>query len=407
MMISNNKGYAFVGAIALVAILSIAAVGFINVIMNGIRNETQSFENDKAFFAAEAGFMLGTSWVNDSVNWEDLELLAEEAVEADIIPDLTINGYDIEIDIIKLETDVTIRSTAKSKNELGYDKVITQNAEEGPAYPPNTQAFEYAMMSEGVIKIEEYIRDGAASSIHSNDALKIEEDVEADISSSVKIEVLDTVTGNVTAPEIENESVITGTENEQAVAEIPFPDIDLTPFKNIADANSQKYTTVAGLVSGVPETIPGGVVWLDATGIDIVELGGLTINGTLIISGTEGMTLLTGGTLTGPSEGFAIACETGDIKIEEAAEINGLIYAKDGCCKMESNGTFSGQILAKGRATPHVQMDMPTIPGPVKLEIEQSISFDYQKIIPLIPGTSGKGILVGGTWIENNNIPVE
>ena len=70
---------------------------------------------------------------------------------------------------------------------------------------------------------------------------------------------------------------------------------------------------------------------------------------------------------------------------------------------MESNGTFTGQILAKGRATPYTGMNMPAIPAPVKIQVEQSISFNYQKIIPTRnAGGGGSAQMVAGSWQETN-----
>jgi len=62
---TRNDGSTLVGAVAISALLAIAAAGLIGVSRNTVSQEVDSFNDARAYNAAEAGIMIGANWMNN------------------------------------------------------------------------------------------------------------------------------------------------------------------------------------------------------------------------------------------------------------------------------------------------------------------------------------------------------
>jgi len=388
--LNRQDGSALIGAVALALVMAISGLGYLYLSINTARADLVERDESRAFWAAESGMLLGAKWLKDSANAYAAKRLSPGSSMDNIIPNYMQNGYNVEVNIIRKNIGVAIQSTALCSNDLGFKKRITRDAITSSGAPFDTLAFNHAMFSDGTLtgKAAGTICDaaGATSSIHSNNAvdfdLKKDETVNANVSSTVSVSISgksgSEVQGHVCAPTITGKTYITGSWSEETVSHIPFPDIDLTPWYNVASANGQVYNSI----NDVPDPCnpPGGVVWVKGGG----TVNNITINGSLIMEG-EGVTFHA--TVNAPVGGFALACLSGEIKVNAGATINGLIYAKNGNFHLNGHSNICGQVLAKGTILANGTGD-----------------FTYSKGVPIIPGGGGGNsfALVTGSWQEIN-----
>jgi hypothetical protein len=397
MKLSNDRGYALIGAIAITAVLTIVVLGFVNVVMNEVENEKVYHNNDRSFFSAESGLMLGAKWIEDPVNWSSFETMVEGASNDNVFPDLLINDYVVQVDIVKLDTGLIILSTAMSLSDLGYNKMLSQEGREDDGLPANLDAFDYAIICDGVFNF------GGCGSITSEDAsgsalLHSNSDItvcgsangDLDITSStyVNLENKLTVEGSVTAPDISmhKKAVVTEGSTVDSVDEITIPDIDLSPWYNVAAANNEVYT--GDYSTSMSYTPDGGVLWVYGN-VRLEGGPGTTFNGMIIATGN--IEILGQVNVITPENGFAIASEGGDILNSSSGKIQGLIYTKDGDYTQDANGAVEGQIIVNGSITKKGCSDVIV----------------YKKYLPVDPNNNGNigGCLVAGTWKEANVIP--
>jgi Tfp pilus assembly protein PilX len=382
----SQSGSALVGAVVISVILTFMAVGYLQVSTSVSNDESQTLKDAKAFYAAEAGMDMGYTWLKTSTNFNQTTALSTGGIINNIIPNLQVNGVTVQVDLVKGASNVTVRSTAQTSSMLHYNKVVSQAVTSGPPFP--TGAFDYAIVCGGTF---DFGGSGGITSnlkLHSNGALTITGDASAnlDVSSSTSISMGNkTLNGSVTAPvlTINAGGTVTGTKTTTAVAVVTIPDIDLTPYYNIALANSQVYT---GTFTNANFTPPGGVVWVNG---DVRFSGGpgTHFNGTIIATGS--ISSIAGQVdVNGPAGGLAIAAITGDIKITTSGAIDGLVYAKNGSYEQTANGNLKGQLIAKGNVKKGGTSD----------------AVIYAKADPTIVagGSSATCSYVVGTWAETN-----
>jgi hypothetical protein len=126
-MTADNRGSVLIGVIGLAIVMAIAALGYLQLSATTANGEITELHESRAFWAAEGGMLLGAQWLNDSGNVVSVsDLWAGESMD-DILPDFALNGYDVDVDIIRTAGGATIRSTVPSHAVLGYDKVVSQN----------------------------------------------------------------------------------------------------------------------------------------------------------------------------------------------------------------------------------------------------------------------------------------
>jgi hypothetical protein len=394
MKLFNNKGYALIGGIAICAIMTITAVGLVNVVMNEVENEEMAYKNDQSFLAAESGLMLGALWVNDSLVWANLHHVAVGVEIQDIVPKLVINGYPVQVNILKLDSCVTINATAQSSGEINYNKMVSQDADKNP--PFDTTAFDLTMYSDGVFDFggcgDISSPDGSPAKVHSNNEIIVRGDAKGkmDISSSVQITVPTnaTIEGSGIAPVFDMHAQAKFTEGITVadVPKVPFPEIPLEPWYKVALANGEVHKGPFVLTKSY--TPKGGILWVDGD-VDLSGSKSVAFNGQIIATGNVKI----GGqmSITAPEGGFAIATENGNIYNSTTGTIKGLIYAKNGDYEQTGNGNVEGQFIINGSISKGGNSDVVV----------------YKKYIPVNPnpGDNDGGRLVAGSWNEINVIP--
>ncbi len=87
----KNDGYALVAALVIATVLTITAMGFINVVVNETDKEAEAFRNDQAFFAAESGLMLGIHWLRQSISFPNPDLTFRP------FTGLQLNGHFVDV----------------------------------------------------------------------------------------------------------------------------------------------------------------------------------------------------------------------------------------------------------------------------------------------------------------------
>lgn len=395
---SDISGSTLIGVVALSIILSITAIGLIMVVTSSSRNETIALNDTRAFLAAESGLLFGAEWINDSTNWWGVvEPLDSHVTIPNVIPDLNINNFDVIVDIVTTATGVIINSEAQSLSEIGYDKMVSQDADPTIGQVIDT-SFDNAMLCDekfdfgGTPDIINGDGSGDPIRIHSNDIVELSGDFganEVTISSSIAINSNgigdSTITGQGIAPDSDfdgcTDPFTIGFTQQVPVPEIPIPDIDLTPWFYEALANDEVYTGTQEFSDAI--TPNGGVMWVNG---NVILKSGTTFNGTLIATGH--VTFQSSASLNGPTDGISLASVWGDITHKNGTIGNSLIYAKNGSLILTGNGGIYGQIITKGgisgNGTP------------------SAITFNKTTILHPDPPDAKGCLLVMGTWWEEN-----
>jgi Tfp pilus assembly protein PilV len=116
---SNNRGSALVGVVVASILIGIAVTGVMSVTGSTINHEAAALENEKAFYAAESGLLIGTRWRT----MQNPTLWAHGTVEPICVE--LINGTSVNVkDSVGLNYTAYITSTAMSA-KLPYIKKIS------------------------------------------------------------------------------------------------------------------------------------------------------------------------------------------------------------------------------------------------------------------------------------------
>ena len=155
-----------------------------------------------------------------------------------------------------------------------------------------------------------------------------------------------TIYGTVKAPVISvNGTDAIRTKVITAVDVIPFPEIDLAPYYQIAEANGQVFSSQSPNGTADWGAIPGGVKWINGT---LTQNGSLSWQGCVIATGN----IRFNGTISQTRIGDlpAIISRDGEIRVNGAHTVNGLVYSK-GDLTWNGAGTINGAILVGGNLT--------------------------------------------------------
>jgi hypothetical protein len=375
-LLGNQSGAALIGAIALSILLGIMAMGYMQLAANAFNQGVLSLHNDDSFNAAESGLLLGTSWLKS--NYDQIDLLAEDAALTDIIPLLKIGGVGVQVDVVRTHDGARIEAWARDHGSLGYDKIVSQDVESLPDGPPfGVMAFDYAIVCGGEFKFAGCGDVTSDLKLHANEKITISGDAgtNLDLSSSTAIDLSNniTVNGSVRAPKLDipTKAKVTGSKTVDAVDAVSIPDIDLTAWRDVAMANGQVYSSL----SDGNYTPPGGVIWVNGN-VTLIATGNIHISGKTVINSSPG--------------GFALASQSGSITMSSSGAINGLIYARAGDYTQTSNGNVTGQLVIKGDISKGGNSDVMA----------------YKQCIPVVPGHEGESengfCLVVGSWRESN-----
>jgi hypothetical protein len=205
-------------------------------------------------------------------------------------------------------------------------------------------------------------------------------ELNAKVSSSVSVVLKGNsgaINGDVVAPEVSGKtSKVSGTITEQAVDEIPIPEIDLAPYYNEALANGQVYEGNRTLSSGFAP--PGGIMWvngdLTVSGPDDIE-GCFIATGNIHCSGSGGHSKVAGYP--------AFVSRDGDIKFSGSGRYEGLVYTRVGDVEVVGSGTLEGSVICGGDFK---KAGVSTI-------------FNYERSVPVAPNAlPSDGVLCVSAW---------
>ena len=397
---SDISGSTLIGVVALSIILSITAIGLIMVVTSSSRNETIALNDTRAFLAAESGLLFGAEWINDSTNWWGVvEPLDSHVTIPNVIPDLNINNFDVQVDIVTTFAGVIINSKAQSLDKIGYYKIVSQDADPD-LWGADPDSFSNAILCDqwfGFKGCGQIINDdgsGAPIKLHSNDTITLNGTVGVNnviISSSYWMNSNGLGDGDIIGLGLAPGSTFNGCTDPfsggftpGAVPELPIPDIDLMPWFYKALANGEVHN---GFNTTTDYTPNGGVMWVngDAT------LGAQSdFYGTIIATGN--VELKGGADLFGPEDGITVASIWGNIKHGSTGIIEkSLVYAKNGDYIHSGNGSLYGQIITKG--------------GIKITGTPTAITFNKTTILHPDPPDVKGCLLVMGTWWEKNTTP--
>jgi len=393
MKLPNRNGIALVSALFLTVFLLLATVGFLQVALNASKNETASFDDAKAFSAAESGLHLGAAWINRAENADLFFPLSIGATMQDIMPGLNVNTFTVRVDMEKTSaTGVRIISTAQSAGAINYNKIVCQNASSFTSRF-RAAAFNHAILCDGPFDFggcgNISAAGGAIASLHSNSSLNITGNASAspniNITSCVSISVGNrTVDANLEAPvlNIHNNARINGLRIVDSVNYIEIPDIDLLPYFHEALYNNE---VRSGFNSSNSYTPSGGILWVNGD-VQLSGGPGTTFNGMIVATGNIHISGQVN--VNAPGRGFALASEHGDIQITTSGTINGLVYAKNGDYRQTANGRLNGQLVVKGSISKGGNSDIVV----------------YDQNLPFNPNTGNANgyMLEPGTWREEN-----
>lgn len=191
-----------------------------------------------------------------------------------------------------------------------------------------------------------------AALLHSNSKINVNGDAQAalDMESSGLMSIGNNchIDGDLSAPEFNVKAHVTldGEKTVQAVPFVEIPQVDLTPYYNIASENNQVKTapaTAEGLVVNASTNILGGILWVNG---NVTVSSHPLIRGTIIATGT--INFSGEADIDASQYGFALVSRDGSIKNTSTGRIRGLIYAKTGNYEQTANGLLIGQIIAAG-----------------------------------------------------------
>lgn len=153
------------------------------------------------------------------------------------------------------------------------------------------------------------------------------------------------------SPKIDDPAGLITTKLTQSVPLVSIPNIDLTPYYNVALANGQVFSGTKSLSGTVAPA--GGVMWVNGD----INLGNGTFNGSFIATGSiEAKTTGNGEiTLTNSTRYPVLASRDGSIVVKQAKTFTfgGLIYVKTGNFDKQGNGDVMGKgaIIAAGNVS--------------------------------------------------------
>lgn len=209
-------------------------------------------------------------------------------------------------------------------------------------------AFDYAMVSGGNMTFVGNMDMQISNAwFHANGTMtgNGQQWIRGNVSSSTSID-FPHINGIANAPTVSGD---VGTELEGAVSPVIIPDIDLTPYYNVATNNFQVFSGTKSLSGTV--TVPGGVMWVNGN----IAFGAGTFTGCFIATGN--ITTGTGNdnyTFRKVNQYPILVCRDGNMIWQggnkSLVDFQGLIYLKTGIFDKQGNGDVFGRgsIIAAG-----------------------------------------------------------
>ncbi len=331
MNLSKQNGFALVGAIAVCSILTIVAMGLVNVVVNEVENEAKSFENDRAFLAAESGLLFGATWVKDPSSCQQVKVMSKGSIIENIFPDLAVNGITVQVDIIKQDSGVDIRSTAFCNDELGYNKTQVWSAY-GSASNPYDHIFNGNCGFVGGGENTQIYYDG----IYNTD-IKCNGNVQGKKEYDIKVYGNISAHGNV--QEIAPEE---GGTIEENAAEIEVPEFDYDSYFKEANSDGIVYNGDMDF-ENITLDPDNGVVYVKG---NVVIKGNVTLNGCIVAR--DNIKIEGSFTQNQVVDNMpALLSKNGNIDLlHQGGTITGVISSRQGNIMVKERWTFQGGLIA-------------------------------------------------------------
>ena len=140
----GSEGSALVGAVTLTLIMSIIAVGFVQISASGVSHEQAALENEKAFQAAESGLLLGAKWLMMQANWPTF------GTNQPIVQDVPINDINVDVNYSAGANNTVLITATAASAKLPYTKRLTWVMVFNPGGP---NFFSYSQWAESNIPL--------------------------------------------------------------------------------------------------------------------------------------------------------------------------------------------------------------------------------------------------------------
>ncbi len=111
------KGSALVGVVTITVLMSIGILSYMGVTRNTIDHEITAYNDARALVAAESGLLVGTRWLRETGNWDNLS-------DSSVLFDGLIEGVAVKVTAIRSGNTVELQSDA-SIESLTYKKRIS------------------------------------------------------------------------------------------------------------------------------------------------------------------------------------------------------------------------------------------------------------------------------------------
>ena len=349
----NKQGFALVSIISIIAVLSLAFGAFMFSGSQQTFTTKRMINRTKALVYAEAGIDYAFSKL--STDFSNRYSLAEfglngETPSGDAIENAFGDGsFSLSLTATNGNRYCVVTSVGKCGGQEVTAEIVAEdfNADTGGSTPAKNynemDGFKYPILCGGDLFINgDVLIKGSNKKVHANS--------EATYTNQQAQNNENEVTSSAT--EWGGPKVPAGCDNNSlGVANVGIPEIDLTPWENMAASSSG---SVINKGDTIPNPVIGGVLVVNGNGdYTIPEAIGATIiftgTGTISISGAYDP----GNDFEGKPNTLGIVIKnTGDLKLTGGnAILGGITYVPKG--KLSAKGTpiINGQLLVKGSIT--------------------------------------------------------
>lgn len=344
---NGRQGAALFTVLIVMGVLTIAVTGMIYLASQQPNLVRKSRDILHARTIAETGANIAYAMLSTNFSLKD---------NASAFPATAYRGgtYDVSVASISATsavlTSVGVYNAATATVALDVQNITSNTASGSPA---PTGAYANAVMSGGAMAWSgNSAVNTSGGAVHSNTKLTISGNGgiigNASCCGQIKLTGNAEIQGDATAPSysLSGNSDVTGVQTTAAVAPVPIPSIDLTPYYNTASANGQVYN-ISKLYSGNYTLNPaGGILWVNG---NLTFSGNGTINGCIIATGN--ITISGNVTQNKYANYPGLVSQNGSINLSGNVNNHGLLYARTGNVTVSGNVNFTGSMIAGGTYT--------------------------------------------------------
>lgn len=357
---TSKAGSALLAVMGIVFLIAAVAAGMVAIGRQQVFSSIRLRDQVKAQMIAEAG-------VNDAYNVMKTNFSAR--LEPSSLPRKFVCGtsdtgtYNVAVASVVSNVSASIISTgffgtATAMVRADVKNYASTTSSNGAPVPGGGSPYGWAVLAGCEIRWEgnSQLNLGSNGFMHANGSyqangvnmltgnveacISIQLDGQAAIRGVAKSPLITAPTGNITSNRVGSVPVVS------------IPNIDLTPYYNVALANGQVFSGTKNLTGAI--TPAGGVMWVNG---DIIFDKG-TYNGSFIATGSMELKAPANNdtiTITNSTHYPVLASRDGSIVVKQAKmfTFGGLIYVKTGNFDKQGNGDVAGRgaIIAAGNVT--------------------------------------------------------